>query len=174
MCSINTRLFLKTLPLAFMYNEWYLEIFKVRHSICMAAFEQQLEGATIVNMAQQCETYRCLSIFFCSRYLRKRRRNTRILLIQSTAVGIRASAVPLRFPVPMCLPKLLAAAFSRTRNRECIATGLRMMSPSLANFRIFCPVGVVDVCVCVCVCVVGVRGCDDEGGGKSMEMRMMI
>jgi hypothetical protein len=42
--------------------------------------------------------YMCLSIFFDSRYLRRRRLKTRILLIQRTFVGSLASLVPLRLP----------------------------------------------------------------------------
>lgn len=43
--------------------------------------------------------YICLSIFLASRYLRSKRLNTRILLIQRIFVGNLASLVPLRLPM---------------------------------------------------------------------------
>ena len=53
-------------------------------------------------------------------------------------LGILASFVPFLLPNPRCLPILLAAFSSRARALECMATGLRMMSPSLTSFRIVC------------------------------------
>merc|ERR1719232_518447 len=103
MNSMSTRLFLNTLPLHFMYSEWY----------------------------------RWRSIFLASRYFFKRRRSTRMRRIQRTFTGIRALAVPLRLPVPVCRPFRRAMVFLRTRARECTATGLRMMSPSFTSLRIF-------------------------------------
>lgn len=67
MYSISTRLFLNTLPFAFMYRSWY----------------------------------RCRSIFLFSRYFFNSRRRTRIRLIHRTFTGIRALAVPFRFPGPV-------------------------------------------------------------------------
>merc|ERR1719359_41303 len=52
-----------------------------------------------------------------------------------TFVGMRASRVPRRLPVPVCRPLRLASRFLRTRARECIFTGLRLMRPSLINLR---------------------------------------
>jgi len=66
MYSINTRLFLKTLPLDFWYREWYL-------SCCGQATEQNRETRKYAH--------KCLSIFPPSRYFLNRRRRTRCLLI---------------------------------------------------------------------------------------------
>ncbi|KAK2096847.1 hypothetical protein P7K49_025881 [Saguinus oedipus] len=53
-----------------------------------------------------------------------------------TFSGIRALAVPLCLPTPMCLPFRRARVFFRHRAREWTVTGLRMISPSLIRFRI--------------------------------------
>ena len=53
-------------------------------------------------------------------------------------LGILASFVPFLLPKPRCRPILLAAFSSLARALECMATGLRMISPSLTNFRIVC------------------------------------
>ena len=58
--------------------------------------------------------------------------------LNSSYLGILASAVPFLLPKPRCLPILRAAFSSLARARECMATGLRMMRPSLTNFRIVC------------------------------------
>lgn len=79
-----------------------------------------------------------LSIFPCSRYLRRSRRRTRCLLIHRILVGIRASLVPRRLPGPMCRPLRLAARFNRTRAREWMATGFLMIKPSLMSFLTAC------------------------------------
>ncbi|KAH9421708.1 hypothetical protein DERP_001995 [Dermatophagoides pteronyssinus] len=63
---------------------------------------------------------------------------TRIRRIHKTLTGIRALAVPLRLPVPVCRPLRRASALRRTRARECTATGFRMIKPSLINLRMFC------------------------------------
>ena len=57
--------------------------------------------------------------------------------IHKTFVGIRASRVPRRLPVPVWRPLRLASRFLATRLRECIATGFTMMRPSLINLRTF-------------------------------------
>merc|ERR1711924_343585 len=95
-------LVLKTLPLHFMYKEWY----------------------------------KCLSIFLESRYFLRRRRNTRRRRIQITAVGMRASLQPMRFPVPVWRPLRLAAKCLRTLYREWIFVGFLITRPSLASLRI--------------------------------------
>jgi len=61
-----------------------------------------------------------------------------LLFVLEPYLGILASAVPFRLPKPRCLPILLASFKARARARECIATGLRMMRPSLTNLRIVC------------------------------------
>lgn len=83
-------------------------------------------------------TYKCWSIFFCSRYLRNNRLRTRILFIQITFSGIRALAVPWRLPYPLCLPFLLASRFSRVRALLCTTCGFLMIRPSLISFLMFC------------------------------------
>lgn len=50
-------------------------------------------------------------------------------------LGIRASAVPLRLPKPLCLPSLFASVWSLARALECMVTGLRMMRPSATSLR---------------------------------------
>lgn len=87
-------------------------------------------------MNKRNETHRCLSIFPASRYFRSIRRRTLWRLIHMTFVGILASLLPFLLPVPVCLPNRLAASKSRVRDRECPTTGLRMICPSLINFRI--------------------------------------
>merc|ERR1719329_660877 len=42
--------------------------------------------------------------------------------------------VPRRLPAPWWRPLRFASRFLRTRERECIFTGLRLMRPSLSNF----------------------------------------
>ena len=56
------------------------------------------------------------------------------LRIQRTLEGIRASEVPFRLPVPVCLPLRLAARRSRVRAREWTVVGLMMILPSLMSF----------------------------------------
>ena len=53
--------------------------------------------------------------------------------------GIRAFAVPFRFPKPQWRPFLLASVFLRTRALEWTATGFLIIRPSLISLRIFCP-----------------------------------
>lgn len=81
--------------------------------------------------------YRCLSILPASRYFLNKRRKTLCRRIQTTLEGIRASAVPFLLPVPVCRPFLLAAWFSRTRNRECMTVGFLTMRPSAKSLRMF-------------------------------------
>ncbi len=57
----------------------------------------QMKGARVIKR----RTDRCLSIFPASRYFRSNLRRTRCRLIQRTLVGMRASAVPFRFPTPV-------------------------------------------------------------------------
>lgn len=121
-CSTRARLCLNVLPLLSWYSSWY----------------------------------KCLSILPAALYLTRRRRRTRSRLIHRTwlyrtsvlccakprlfqpYLGILASAVPFLLPKPLCLP-ILRASFRRlARDRECIATGFRMIRPSLTNFRTVC------------------------------------
>merc|ERR1711924_449489 len=66
----------------------------------------------------------------------RRRRNTRRRRIQITAVGMRASLQPMRFPVPVWRPLRLAAKCLRTLYREWIFVGFLITRPSLASLRI--------------------------------------
>ena len=76
-------------------------------------------------------TYRCLSIFPPSLYFFNNRRRTRIRRSHWTLVGIRASEVPLRLPVPVCRPSRLAAWCSLVRAREWMVVGLMMLRGEL-------------------------------------------
>lgn len=53
-------------------------------------------------------------------------------------LGILASDVPFLLPKPLCLPSLRAKFNALALDRECMATGFRMMRPSLTNFRMVC------------------------------------
>ena len=80
-------------------------------------------------------THMCLSIFPASLYFLKSLLRTLIRRNHMTLVGILASLVPFLFPVPVCLPFLLAACMSLTRAREWMMVGLTMMCPSLRSLR---------------------------------------
>lgn len=81
------------------------------------------------------KTYKCLSIFPDSLYLRRSLRRTRWRRIQMTLVGMRASAVPFLLPGPVCRPLRLAARRSRVRAREWMTVGLTIIRPSLISLR---------------------------------------
>ena len=81
------------------------------------------------------KTHKCLSIFPASLYLRRSLRRTRWRRIQTTLVGMRASAVPFLLPGPVCRPLRLAARRSRVRAREWMVVGLTMIRPSLISLR---------------------------------------
>lgn len=57
-------------------------------------------------------------------------------VLELSYLGILASLVPFLLPNPRCRPILRAAFSSLARARECMATGLRMIRPSLTSFRI--------------------------------------
>lgn len=88
-------------------------------------------------------TYKCRSIFFASRYLRKSRRRTLCLRIHKIFSGSLAFLVPFLLPGPVCLPFLLAMRWALTRAREWTTAGFLKMKPSLISLRTFWPVNVL-------------------------------
>lgn len=134
MCSIKFFLFLNTLPLTCMYREWYL---CGGANCCYVLWCNVLSNTE--NTLKERYIYRCLSIFLASRYFLRRRRRTRRRRIQRILTGIRALAVPRRLPRPMWRPFRRASALRQHLKREWMAIGLRMMRPSLTNFRTACP-----------------------------------
>merc|ERR1719187_1951234 len=121
-------------------SAWSLSIFERARSaffLWMNSMRTRLFLNTLPLHFMYSAWYKCLSIFLASRYFLRRRRSTRIRCIHSTFTGIRALAVPFLLPVPVWRPLRRAMVFLRTRARECTATGLRIMRPSLMSLRMF-------------------------------------
>lgn len=148
MCSISTRLFLKTLPFTWRYSLWYLHNYAIKHNIICTI------TATVLQHLQMVVNLLRLSVLAQQssesphpshphNLLRQTSISRSFSLTISYNQSITSSSSALfiihaRPKLPECLPFLLAANARLTRDREWMVVGFLMISPSLTSLRTFC------------------------------------